>query len=560
MTISLVGIIFIQSLWIRHALKLETSRFDKSAYEAILESVHNWGRFDRFSFISQKMQLPPPPPPRPAYSQSVSPVASAQRSNYGVITNKTATSVVVDSIVHVLKKPQVVTRIFQSDSDFVYLNHVDSLLQNVNFKYEVHWVPEENEEPEMEVYTDDDQRIIVMSRRHDSLEFTLSQVEIELEEEKAKLIEEKLEQFNKNMEEWVVEYSFDSDDMFNEFPIETLDSLLAESLASRGIDLPFSFQVIQEYADSAHVYYPKQNALLQSIDTFKADLFPDNYFKKNMFLLVNFPNKNTFLYRSLTMLIAGSIVFTLIILTTFWFTIFFMRRQKKVSRIKTDFINNMTHEFKTPIATIGLATDALSSPKVFGQTEPTQYYLGIIKQENKRMNHQVEKVLQMALIEKGNLHLEREWIDAHQIIEHTVNILQLTAQQKKGQISTVLQASCSLLHADEVHFANLMNNLLDNALKYTQKPPEIVVETFNQGDQLIIRVTDNGMGMTKEVQRHIFDQFYRRPTGNVHNVKGFGLGLSYVKAIVTAHEGSIVVVSEPEKGSVFTLSFKCQKL
>jgi signal transduction histidine kinase len=549
-----------QALWVRHALKLETSRFDKSAYEAIRESINNWGRFDRFSFISQKMDLPPPPPPQYVYSKGSNSAEPPKSPNQVITAHRIITAMDVDSIQHIVKHPHTVTRIVQSDSEFVYFEDIDTLLHNINFEYEVHWLPEESEEPEVEVYTDEDERVIILSKKRDSMEYTLNQLEIKVETEKAKLIEKKLEQFNQNMEEWVVEYSFDANQLLDDFPNGNLDSLLDNSLNSRGIDLPFEYQVIQQYGDTTKIYSSNQIVPGQLSKPFKADLFPDNYFRKNMYLLVSFPSKSTYLYKSLIVLISGSVVFTLVILTTFWFTIFYMLRQKKVSQIKTDFINNMTHEFKTPIATIGLATDALSSPKVFGQTDPTNYYLGIIRQENKRMNNQVEKVLQMALMEKGNLQIEPEWIDAHQVIKHTVEILQLTAQQKQGHITTVLRAACSFLHADEVHFANLMNNLLDNAIKYTEKSPEIIVETYNHADQLIIRVADNGMGMTKEVQRHIFDQFYRKPTGNIHNIKGFGLGLSYVKAIVSAHDGAIEVTSEPGHGSIFTLSFKCQKV
>jgi two-component system phosphate regulon sensor histidine kinase PhoR len=173
------------------------------------------------------------------------------------------------------------------------------------------------------------------------------------------------------------------------------------------------------------------------------------------------------------------------------------------------------------------------------------------------MNNQVEKVLQMALIENRDLHLDFQKTDLHPIIENTVHVAELTAKEKKGKIVIVLRASCSEVPVDEVHFANILNNLLDNAMKYTENPPEILVETFSQDQKIFIKISDNGIGMSKEVQMHIFDKFYRRPSGNIHNIKGFGLGLSYVKALVDAHGGNISVNSEPGNGSVFTLSFDC---
>jgi len=555
MSVSLLGIIFIQTLWVRHAFQLEASRFDKSAYEAILESINQWGRFDRFSFIDQKLDLPPPPPPVHYYRARPAPPQPR------AVPGKHRSAIEVDSVGMYGDYSRVRTRVFSNDSDVVFMNkqYPDSLVERVNQDYEIHWSPAADDIPHWEPADEDRERLVVMSRKHDSLEFNLSELEIKVEQEKIKLIEEKMEEFNKNMEEWVVEYSFDPNKLFLNFSETNLDSLISNALKSRGIDLPFYYQVIQQEGDTSRVYFSTDNAPAPLSNAYKANLFPDNFFRKGMYLLVSFPSKNTYVYRSLTFLIAGSVAFTLIMLTTFWFTIFYMLRQKKLSQIKTDFINNMTHEFKTPIATIGLATDALQSPKVLGQTEPTNYYLEMIRKENKRMNNQVEKVLQMALIERGNLQLEKEWVDAHQIIEHTVETLQLSAKQKEGRILTSLKASCSVLLADEVHLANLMNNLLDNAIKYTDKAPEIMVETYNQGDNLIIRVADNGVGMSKDVLHHIFDQFYRKPSGNIHNIKGFGLGLSYVKAIVDSHEGNISVNSEPGHGSIFTLTFICQK-
>jgi len=256
-------------------------------------------------------------------------------------------------------------------------------------------------------------------------------------------------------------------------------------------------------------------------------------------------------------LASGSLLFTMVILLTFGLTLYYIQKQKKLSDIKSDFINNMTHEFKTPIATINLASDALGSPKVMGQQEQTKYYLKIIKQENKRMNNQVERVLQMALIENQDFHLDLQKTDVHTIIENTITAVELSAKEKGGKILSSLRATCSAVMVDEIHFSNILNNLMDNALKYCEKAPDILIETFNKDGKIFIRISDNGVGMSKEVQKHIFDKFYRKPSGNIHNVKGFGLGLSYVKAIMDSHGGEISVSSEPGNGSIFTLIFNC---
>jgi signal transduction histidine kinase len=217
----------------------------------------------------------------------------------------------------------------------------------------------------------------------------------------------------------------------------------------------------------------------------------------------------------------------------------------------------MTHEFKTPIATISLATDTMNSPKILGKEKETKYYLDIIRQENKRMNKQVEKVLQMALIENEDFQLDFQLTDAHPIIESACQVIELNVKKNEGKIVSVLRATCSKILLDEIHFANVLTNIFDNAVKYNEKSPEILVETYNKDDQFFIRISDNGTGMSKEVQEHIFDKFYRKPSGNIHNVKGFGLGLSYVKAIVNAHGGTIKVSSEVGNGSTFTLGFNC---
>jgi signal transduction histidine kinase len=199
----------------------------------------------------------------------------------------------------------------------------------------------------------------------------------------------------------------------------------------------------------------------------------------------------------------------------------------------------------------------MNSPKILGKEKETKYYLDIIRQENKRMNKQVEKVLQMALIENEDFQLDFQLTDAHPIIEDACQVIELNVKKKEGKIVTVLRATCSKILMDEIHFANVLTNIFDNAVKYNENPPEILVETYNKDNIFFIRISDNGTGMSKEVQEHIFDKFYRKPSGNIHNVKGFGLGLSYVKAIVTAHGGTISVSSDVGNGSTFIIGFNC---
>lgn len=276
-------------------------------------------------------------------------------------------------------------------------------------------------------------------------------------------------------------------------------------------------------------------------------------------LSVVVPHQQTLIWKEMIWFILGSILFTLIITTAFFITIRTLLKQKKLSEIKSDFINNMTHEFKTPLATISLAVDALKNEKVSGNREKTEYFTSIIKEENKRMNKQVETILQAALLDKQEVQLNLKRSLAHDLIVSALNNINLQVQEKNGKIDVDLGAENDLIMADEVHFTNLINNLLDNAVKYSKEDLQIKLSTRNTGNHLKIKIEDNGIGMNKETLHRIFEKFYRAHTGNVHNVKGFGLGLSYVKTMVDAHQGTIKAESVLGKGSTFTISIPLAK-
>ncbi|MFT4019736.1 MAG: HAMP domain-containing sensor histidine kinase [Agriterribacter sp.] len=277
-------------------------------------------------------------------------------------------------------------------------------------------------------------------------------------------------------------------------------------------------------------------------------------------LWVIVPNLKVFLWKSSAWMIAGSVLFTLLICTAFFITVQTMLRQKKLSEIKSDFINNMTHEFKTPLATISLAVDALKNEKVMQSREKMQYFSGIIKDENKRMNKQVETILQAALLDKEDVQLSMKHQHVHEIINGIMDNFRLQLEDKQGKADIMLNAKNDLIEADEVHFTNLLTNLIDNAIKYSKDSGlHILITTQNTGNNIRIKIEDNGIGMNKETVNRIFEKFYRAHTGNIHNVKGFGLGLSYVKSMVDAHRGKIKVESALGKGSVFTLDFPLLK-
>jgi two-component system phosphate regulon sensor histidine kinase PhoR len=272
-------------------------------------------------------------------------------------------------------------------------------------------------------------------------------------------------------------------------------------------------------------------------------------------LFIVIPDFNTQVWQSLTWMVVASGIFTLIIIAAFYLTVRTMLVQRKLSKIKSDFINNMTHEFKTPIATISLAVDALRNEKVQHDPQKSSYFSGIIKEENKRMNKHVETILQAALMDRQELRLNLQPLHAHEIIQRIINNFRLQLDERKAEVSLQLNAKNDLIEADEVHFPNLINNLVDNAVKYSKDNDKLclTIRTHCTGKFLVIQIQDNGIGMSKETVKRIFEKFYRAHTGNLHNVKGFGLGMSYVKTVVDEHHGKIKVDSTLGKGSTFTV-------
>ncbi|THU41052.1 HAMP domain-containing histidine kinase [Niastella caeni] len=271
------------------------------------------------------------------------------------------------------------------------------------------------------------------------------------------------------------------------------------------------------------------------------------------------PNIKKIVLSEMRSMIVGAIFFTLMIITAFYITVNALLRQKKLSEIKNDFINNMTHEFKTPLATISLAVDALRNEKVAQDREKMNYFSSIIKEENKRMNKHVETILQAAVMDRQEITLNRLPLHVHNLIHEIMDNYKLQLEEKGARAELSLDARFDYVEADPVHFRNLISNLVDNAVKYSKENLLIKIATYNTNKAIGIRIEDNGIGMSKETVRRIFEKFYRAHTGNIHNVKGFGLGLSYVKTVVDAHDGKIKVDSVLGKGSAFTLEIPLLK-
>ena len=341
----------------------------------------------------------------------------------------------------------------------------------------------------------------------------------------------------------------------NRFDPDQLDSLLHTELKKKSIDIPYDYAIINPRSgrliEISKDY--SNERLLQS--HFKTNLFPNDVTNEPNLLVIDFPSQEKYLMSKIWFPLSSSALLILIILICFGYAVFTIVRQKKISVMKTDFMNNMTHEFKTPISTIGLAIEALLDPTIPQKTSMKMKYLGIIADENKRLESQVADVLQMAQLDKNELKLNLVTVDLHAIIQQAVDKISIQMERKLGHLKLALNASQFKLKGDEAYLLGVLLNLLDNALKYSNDAPNIMIRTQNIRGQLICSIKDHGMGMSKEAQRSIFQKFYRVASGNVHNIKGFGLGLAYVKEIITLHHGSIEVESELKKGTNFIVKF-----
>ncbi|MBK6483203.1 MAG: HAMP domain-containing histidine kinase [Chitinophagaceae bacterium] len=363
----------------------------------------------------------------------------------------------------------------------------------------------------------------------------------------------KADQINQLVYEMVMDFRNRKVPIDHRLPPEELLLLLRQELGKKGIDLPFQFAVVSGQYDS--MCNVKSAAFTTSMvpASFRAALFPNDIIMSPYQLLLHFSDTRPYIIKSMWWMLLLSAIFLLLIIATFSSAIYIILKQKKVSEIKTDFINNMTHELKTPIATISIALDAINNPKVLADHERIKYYSAIIANENKRMNAHVENILQMALVDKEHFSLNEQLLNVHDVIYHVSDPVRMQVEKREGSLVLELQAENAFVVADEIHLTNVIHNLLDNACKYSKGAPEITVRTDNINDGLSITITDKGIGMSAETQKKIFEKFYREESGNIQYVKGFGLGLAYVKAVIRKHNGTVSVHSEPGKGSSFMI-------
>lgn len=523
MVISLTGIIFVQLFWIKNAIDVRKAEYEENVRKSLEQIINKVERKHQLMFLSENIG---------SFSYTVTDNDSVTNNQqfYDYFTRDSSFTVINKS-----NKAKVsISNKVKSNASVLISNKA----KNSNGILII------DEKP---VKSGNDEIIIVDTLNSIQSITTTSTFDIK-----------KVKRFKKNIEDMFIEYETRFIPVGEKIDINNLKDIIHQEIIENGLDIDYQFAIINTNSDSIENKSDGFNESLIS-ESFKANLFPFDFVNKNTFLYLYLPGKNNFIFRSLAFMLSGSLFFTLVIILIFGFTIRIIYKQKKISEIKSDFINNMTHEFKTPIATISLAADTISNPKVMSDHGKIGEYLRIIKEENRRMNNQVESVLQMSLLEKDRFKMNLKEYDLHLLIQRAIQNIEIQIKQKGGKLIANLGAADSIAIIDEVHFLNIIHNLLDNANKYSSQNPEIQLNTRNQNGNILISVIDNGIGIKKEDLVRIFDKFYRVPTGNIHNVKGFGLGLSYVKAVVTQFGGTIRALSEYGQGSEFVISLPVKK-
>lgn len=558
LAIALVCIILIQLIWINRAYRENTLRFETNVNEALAKVVERLQQKEDFGMVARHVEGRVSPVPQPVEAQQ--PVVKHETRSHPVPpappVEETARVRVVAPDKHIILPRfrdidlPLIAREWSRDLTFVYENFEGSRdtffipipdMLNADSGFWAEFNPEGWNKLEIP-----DIPVIINEKEIDSL------IKNEQGEAPKRPIRKKVSGIVDAFKQMVVESSTSHIPIDKRLNNKELQDEISRFLMDKGIDVPFEYAVLAVGNDSLTSLHSKGYSAGLLPESYSVSLFPEDLILKPFKLVVQFPEKQAYIMESFYLMMIFSVMFTLGILVAFAVTIHLLLRQKKLADMKADFINNLTHEFKTPIATIAVAIDSIENPKVIAEPDTIRSITGVIREENKRMNSHVEQVLQIAMLDKGKFSLNREELDVVALILRASEAIRMQLDRKGGRLSISFNASGHRVMGDELHLYNVLINLLDNAIKYSVDTPVISISTKDHRNMLCIQVEDNGQGMSRDVQKHIFEKFYRVPTGNLHNVKGFGLGLSYVRAILEAHGGTIHLCwSEPGKGSCF---------
>jgi two-component system, OmpR family, phosphate regulon sensor histidine kinase PhoR len=509
-SLALTGLVYIQITWIKQSYKAREEKFDQAVYLALSNAAHTIER-----------------------SEAVQYFEATGLKNFGMNIDKmydTARAIrtysprftLVDSI------GQHAMKFGFSDSSGAFISKFMGSITYVKDKAErLHQDPFNKDLPGHQHQNDKERHIIEMQ----------------------------FAKYNRMFQDLAMQFMLDDKCLEERINKDLVEKTLEDEFRKEGIIIPYQYVIFDNWSPdmiTGNMSVTKEEA--QSTDFYSIPLFPNDLYENSGFLVVQFPGKGNYIFHSMWLMLMASMCFILIILASFGGSFYIIYRQKKLDELKTDFINNMTHEFKTPVATISLASQMLKNERILNDREKILNYSNIIDEENKRLSGHIENVLQVARLDRGEFKLKLETVDIHHLLNDVCDSLELRIQSENGTLVRKLEAKRTTINADVFHLTNAFHNIFDNAIKYRKEDSlkiEVYTESNNKG--ISIRITDNGIGISKESQKRIFEKFYRVPTGNIHNVKGFGLGLSYVKVIVDAHHGHITVESEPGEGTTFTL-------
>ncbi len=507
MTLTLLGLLFIQSQWIRNAMDLKQQQFSLAVNRAASNLINNLEAMETRINVINEMD---------PYMDSLPMDIVIQNNNPNVQEVITFESQSVYYYNNQIIKKTASSEVHINDTIFYFKD--GSLPQNLDFLGSIKY----------------QNQINIRNTRRNNFQ------------NKSLIIKKLMGQLMES-----------PPDIEKRVEPEQLYTGIKNELLKRNIDLNFELAIHRP--DNSIFYKTAHFETRTKSKVYQWALFPGDLIQKKNFLTLYFPKDKGFLYKSLGWIGISSSILTIIILIIFIGTLFIIFRQKQLSEIKTDFVSNITHELKTPISTISLASQMLKDKAVVRDEKNIKHLSQVIEDESKRLGYQVEKVLQMAIFEKGQLKLKLKEVDIHSILENVIDSFSLQIQNKNGSISLLPEASNSNLVVDEVHFSNIFSNLIDNAIKYCETQPKIVISTQDDKKGIHIIVEDNGIGISGEDIKRIFSKFYRVSTGNLHKVKGFGLGLSYVKTIVEAQGGRIKVESQLKNGTRFIIWFPNNK-
>ncbi|MEM6719034.1 MAG: HAMP domain-containing sensor histidine kinase [Bacteroidota bacterium] len=509
MSLSLIGIIFVQGYWIASGVEEKQESFSLNANQILKSVSEKITEYEdrRYYLRFQKLV------------DSVGDLKDSQVLNIFQITSRNEKN----------NETSIYTRGIIEEDYSIFPTFIDNA--------------SEDDSTSIKNYTRVEKRVIYREDLFDNSDFTLTPIQ---KVRKVNNISKKMAPYKDVINELTKQAPIDE-----RVTTDLLSFLIQGYLDEFDLDMDFEYGV---YDDGLATKIKSDGFKITNDGMYDVPLFEEDDTQSGYTLFVSFPMRNKYVLSSIMGMAIMSIVFTLIIIIAYSSALYQLIKQKQISEIKTDFINNMTHEFKTPIATINLALDAVRNPKIIDDKEKVKRYLGMIREENKRMHAQVENVLRISKLEKNQLEISKDAIDVHDLIEDAMSHIELIVEDRKGYVKMHLDAPHSMVMANDTHFTNVLVNVLDNAIKYTEGEPKIDIFTEDVKNNMIqIRVKDQGQGMSKSVQKRIFEKFYREHTGDIHNVKGHGLGLAYVKRIVDDHKGQVSVESEKGKGSTFII-------